>query len=95
MTRLRERTRAFGIEASDIRQRHGNLVETLSEQEQDVRLFVLGRRGESADRMQRDLGHNVEIVVRSLHKPILTITRERDRNVSPRQQHRYADHGSV
>jgi nucleotide-binding universal stress UspA family protein len=74
LTRLRERTRAFGIEASDIRQRHGNLIETLSEQEQDVRLFVLGRRGESADRMQRDLGHNVEMVVRSLHKPILTIT---------------------
>jgi nucleotide-binding universal stress UspA family protein len=74
LTRLRERTRAFSIEASDIRQRHGNLVETLSEQEQDVRLFVLGRRGESADRMQRDLGHNVEMVVRSLHKPILTIT---------------------
>ena len=74
LTRLRERTRAFSIEASDIRQRHGNLVETLSEQEQDVGLFVLGRRGESADRMQRDLGHNVEMVVRSLHKPILTIT---------------------
>jgi nucleotide-binding universal stress UspA family protein len=74
LTRLRERTSAFGLEQTDIRQRHGNLVETLSEQEQDVRLFVLGRRGESADRVQRDLGRNVEKVVRSLHKPILTIT---------------------
>lgn len=74
LTRLRERTRAFGIETADIRQRHGNLVETLTEQEQDVRLFVLGRRGESANLTQRDLGRNVEIVVRSLNKPILTIT---------------------
>jgi nucleotide-binding universal stress UspA family protein len=74
LTRLRERTSAFGLEQTDIRQRHGNLVETLSEQEQDVRLFVLGRRGESANRVQRDLGRNVEKVLRSLHKPILTIT---------------------
>ena len=74
LTRLRERARGFGLGAADIRQRHGNLVETLSEQEQEVRLFVLGRRGESADRAQRDLGRNVEMVVRSLHKPILTIT---------------------
>ncbi len=74
MSRLRERTRAFGIEKADIRQRHGNLVETLTEQEQGVLLFVLGRRGESADRTQRALGRNVEMVVRRLHQPILTIT---------------------
>lgn len=76
LSRLRERTRAFGLESADIRQRHGNLVETLTEQEQDVRLFVLGRRGESVDRAQRALGRNVEMVVRSLHKPVLTITEE-------------------
>lgn len=74
LTRLRERTSAFGLGQADIRQRHGNLVETLSEQEQDVRLFVLGRRGESAEHTPRDLGRNVEMVVRRLHKPILTIT---------------------
>lgn len=74
LTRLRERALEFGHEFTDIRQRHGNLVETLTEQEQDVRLFILGRRGESADRTQRDLGRNVESVVRNLHKPILTIT---------------------
>lgn len=32
----------------DIRQRYGVLEETLVEQEDGVRLFVLGRRGESA-----------------------------------------------
>jgi hypothetical protein len=39
-----------------------------------VRLIVLGRRGESAETTQRDLGRNVERVVRALHRPILTVT---------------------
>jgi nucleotide-binding universal stress UspA family protein len=74
LNRLRERAVAAGVAAPDVRQRHGNLEETLAEQEDDVRLFVLGRRGESAEHTQRDLGRNVERVVRRLHKPILTIT---------------------
>lgn len=74
LNRLRERAVAAGVHTPDVRQRHGNLVETLMEQEDGVRLFVLGRRGESAEHTQRDLGRNIERVVRSLHKPILTIT---------------------
>ena len=74
LNRLRERAIAAGVAAPDVRQRHGNLEDTLVEQEDGVRLFVLGRRGESAETMQRDLGRNVERVVRSLHKPILAVT---------------------
>jgi len=74
LNRLRDRAVLAGVHTPDVRQRHGNLVETLTEQEQDIRLFVLGRRGESAEHTQRDLGRNVEHVVRRLHKPILTIT---------------------
>ena len=44
-----------------------------------MRLFVLGRRGESAETTQRDLGRNVERVVRALHKPILTVTEKLSR----------------
>jgi nucleotide-binding universal stress UspA family protein len=76
LNRLRERALASGVAATDIRQRHGNLQETLAEQAAQVRLFVLGRRGESAGHTQRDLGRNVENVVRSLTKPILTISKE-------------------
>jgi len=72
--RLRERAVAAGIMHIDTRQRHGRLQDTLVEQEDDVRLFVLGRRGESAEVTQRDLGRNVEQVVRALHQPILTVT---------------------
>ena len=53
--RLRERAVAAGIMHIDTRQRHGRLQDTLVEQEDDVRLFVLGRRGESAEVTQRDL----------------------------------------
>lgn len=74
LNRLRERAIAAGVESPDMRQRHGGLEETLVELEQGVRLFVLGRRGESAETTQRDLGRNVERVVRVLHKPILTVT---------------------
>jgi len=78
LNRLRERAIAAGVPAPDTRQRYGHLEESLAEQEAGVRLFVLGRRGESAETTQREgaqqLGRNVETVVRALHKPILTVT---------------------
>jgi len=57
----------------DVRQRYGQLLETLDEQQQDVALFVLGRRGESADQTQRDLGRHVESISRKIRRPILTV----------------------
>ncbi len=74
LNRLRERAMAAGVAAPDVRQRHGELEDTLVEQQDSVRLFVLGRRGESAESTQRDLGRNVERVVRALQRPILTVT---------------------
>lgn len=74
LNRLRERALAAGAPAADMRQRHGALDDTLAEQEDSVRLFVFGRRGASAETTQRDLGRNVERVVRAIHKPILTVT---------------------
>lgn len=71
---LRGRTLSAGAVSVDVRQRHGELQETLAEQEPGVRLFVLGRRGASARTTHRDLGRNVETLVRALHKPILTVT---------------------
>ncbi|NKN32289.1 universal stress protein [Marichromatium bheemlicum] len=74
LNRLRERAIAAGVDSPDIRQRRGALEETLVEQEDGVRLFVLGRRGTAAETTQRDLGRNVERMVRALHRPILTVT---------------------
>ncbi|MEO8326255.1 MAG: universal stress protein, partial [Nitrospirota bacterium] len=74
LNNLRERAIVAGVDAPDVRQRYGVLEEALVEQEESVRLFVLGRRGVSAEATQRDLGRNVERVVRALHKPILAVT---------------------
>jgi len=73
LTALRERAQAKGAEQVDIRQRHGELKETLTKQEAQVRLIVLGRRGETTEATHRHLGQNVERVVRALHNPLLSV----------------------
>lgn len=55
------------------RQRHGELVATLTELESEARLFVLGKRGEAGDRAPEHLGGNLERAVRALHRPILVV----------------------
>lgn len=65
-----------GIGECDVRLRHGGLVDTLVELESDVRLFVLGKRGEHADFAKGHLGGEVERVVRAVHRPLLVASRE-------------------
>jgi nucleotide-binding universal stress UspA family protein len=60
----------------DVRQRYGQLLETLDEQQQDVALYVLGRRGKSAAHTQRDLGRHVESISRKIRRPVLTVANE-------------------
>ncbi|MBV1904937.1 MAG: universal stress protein [Pseudomonadales bacterium] len=73
LNELRQRALAVGAPEVDVRQRHGELEETLVEQQANVRLFILGRRGKSAETSHRDLGRNLERVVRALHRPILAV----------------------
>lgn len=72
----RQRALADGVANPESRQRHGELVETLAELEQEARLFVLGKRGEAADKAPQHPGGNLERVVRALHRPILVVPRE-------------------
>ncbi|MEZ5729468.1 MAG: universal stress protein [Burkholderiaceae bacterium] len=76
LNRLRQRATASGATSVDVRQRYGELEETLVEQAAGVRLLVIGRRGEAAGMTRRDLGRNVERVVRALHRPILTVSED-------------------
>lgn len=66
---------AHGV-AAGTRLRHGSLVDTLTELEADVRLFVLGKRGEHADVAKGHLGGQLERVVRAVHRPLLVASRE-------------------
>lgn len=74
LNRLRERALAAGVANIDIRQYYGALVDTVVAQQDDVRLLVIGRRGVSAVRTQRDLGRNVESITRGVKCPVLTVT---------------------
>jgi len=56
-------------------QRHGSLVETLDEFEDDAELLVIGKRGEHADLTKGHLGSNMERVVRSARIPVFVAAR--------------------
>jgi len=71
-----ERARADDAIDPQALQRHGPLVQALTELEEGVRLFVLGKRGEAADFNTGHLGANLERVVRSVHRPTLVASRE-------------------
>ena len=70
-----ERARSQGVMAES-RLRHGSLVETLTELEPDVRLFIIGKRGEHADFAKLHLGSNLERAVRAVHQPLLVASRQ-------------------
>lgn len=64
----RKRAIGDGIPDPKTLQRHGDLVESLSELEAETRLLVFGRGGSSDS-----LGHQVEAVIRALHRPMLLL----------------------
>lgn len=57
-------------------QRNGTLLETLREQEPDVRLLVIGKQGDAASRTGGHLGAHLERVVREVHRPILMVPQQ-------------------
>jgi nucleotide-binding universal stress UspA family protein len=77
---LLKRAAALATEAGFVpreqRLRHGELVDNLTDIEKDVRLFVIGKRGEHADFAKGHLGGNLERVVRAVHRPVLVAARE-------------------
>lgn len=52
-------------------QRHGSLMETLSDLQEETRLLVLGRQGQAHENETHSLGSHLENVIRALNKPIL------------------------
>ena len=70
------RAKEQGVASVEPRLRHGALVDTLTELENDVRLFVLGKRGEHADFAKLHLGSELERAVRAVHRPLLVASRQ-------------------
>ena len=74
LNKLRARCESHTGLETDTRQRYGQLLSTLKEQESSVAMYVLGRRGESASHTRRDLGRHVEAICRQIRRPIMTVT---------------------
>lgn len=54
-------------------QRHGDLIEVVIDLEDSIRVLVLGLRGQAHDQQENRIGAKLEVVIRSLHRPILIV----------------------
>lgn len=73
LSAARDRITAAGVAEPEVKQRHGGLTESLIDLEDDIRVLVLGIRGEAHADDDRHLGGHLESVIRSLHKPVLVV----------------------
>src|SRR3546814_3069262 len=64
--------------AFDVRtlHRHGGIVETILEREEDARVVVIGKRGASHEFANDHIGSQIERVVRASVKPVLIASRQ-------------------
>lgn len=71
----KERVQKAGISAPVTAQRHGSVAETLVDLEDSIRVLVLGIRGEQHEQQEK-IGAQLELMIRSLHRPILVVNSE-------------------
>jgi nucleotide-binding universal stress UspA family protein len=64
-----------GVHDITTRLRHGDVVEAISEIENDARVILVGKRGEAADFAKGHLGSNLERIVRAATRPVFVASR--------------------
>jgi nucleotide-binding universal stress UspA family protein len=64
-----------GVTDITTRLRHGDIVEAISEIEEEARVILIGKRGEAADFAKGHLGSNLERIVRAAHRPVFVASR--------------------
>ncbi len=69
----KERAQQAGVSDPLCNQRHGGLIESLIELEDQIRVLVLGLRGRIHDNQSNQIGAKLEVIIRSLHRPILIV----------------------
>lgn len=75
---VKERAENAGVQHAMSVQRHGSLIETLLELEQEARVVVLGIRGEAHEEDSEHFGSHLESIVRTVHRPIFVVNNEFD-----------------
>lgn len=71
----RTRAEADGALEPSKLQRHGTLLDSLVELEDEIRVLVLGARGEDHEEDSKALGAQLEAVIRAMHRPVLVVNR--------------------
>jgi len=67
--------RDAGVDEVTILHRHGGVVETILEREENARIVVLGRRGTDHEFAPDHIGSKIERVVRASIKPVMIVSR--------------------
>ena len=67
------RAQTLGVTDITRLQRHGGLIDSLIEMEREIRVLVVGIRGEEHDTDDNKLGNHIEAIIRSLHRPVLVV----------------------
>jgi len=62
-----------GIVTPTCSQRHGDLIESLIVLEDEIRVLVLGLKGQVHENKPHQIGAKLEAIIRSLHRPILIV----------------------
>lgn len=72
----KERVQTAGIAEPITTKRHGNITESLIDLEDNIRVLVLGLEGEHHETTQEKIGSHLEMMIRSIHRPILVVNSE-------------------
>ena len=67
----KQRAIADGVAKPNLRQRHGDLLESLRELQGDTRLLVIGKQGATSDSVSQLMSRHLENVIRTIQRPIL------------------------
>jgi nucleotide-binding universal stress UspA family protein len=70
----KDRALKLGV-TPQVQQQHGELYENLVEMEGQIRVLLIGQRGEDS-RGELKIGQQVQEVIRSLHKPVLLVNQD-------------------
>ncbi len=69
----KQQAKISGVNQVYSSQRHGTLPEALVDLEPQIRVLVIGIRGEQHEADQTGIGTQLEATIRALHKPILVV----------------------
>lgn len=64
-----------GVNGPESLQRHGSLIDSLIEMEEEIRVLVLGIRGSAHEHQEKAIGAQLEPVIRAMHRPVLVVNR--------------------